>query len=166
MPPLRRVDPTRPPTWAARVVARLATTRPARLVSRLVGWKLDPILLRLTRGRLASTVMIPTTVIETRGARSRQLRRNAVIYFHDGDHVVVVASHAGAPTHPAWYHNLCADPDVVVGGTPMRAEVIEDEAERERLWVLADRVFPGYAVYRRDAARAGRTIPLVRLTAT
>ena len=46
----------------------------------------------------------------------------------------------------------------------MRATVVSDEAERERLWPLADRVFAPYAAYRRDAAKADRTIPIVQLT--
>jgi hypothetical protein len=45
----------------------------------------------------------------------------------------------------------------------MRATVVEDEAERQRLWGLADRVFPPYAAYRREAGAAGRTIPIVQL---
>jgi len=52
---------------------------------------------------------------------------------------------------------------VVLGGLPFRAEPIEDEAERARVWALADRVFPPYAAYRERAAKAGRTIPLLRL---
>lgn len=144
-------------------MARFATTRPARFVSRTIGWKLDPVLLRLTGGRVASTGPIPTSLLETRGARSGQRRRNAVIYFHDGDDVIIAASHAGAPTHPAWFHNLVADPEVAFGGVPMRASVVGDDAERARLWALADRVFPAYATYRRQAAAAGRTIPLVAL---
>lgn len=144
-------------------MARFATTRPARFVSRTIGWKLDPVLLRLTGGRVASTGPIPTGLLETRGARSGQRRRNAVIYFHDGDDVIIAASHAGAPTHPAWFHNLVADPEVAFGGVPMRASVVGDDAERARLWALADRVFPAYATYRRQAAAAGRTIPLVAL---
>jgi hypothetical protein len=47
----------------------------------------------------------------------------------------------------------------------MRATVVEDEVERERLWRLADNVFAPYATYRRDAARANRTIPIVQLLA-
>ena len=92
------------------------------------------------------------------------MRRNGVIYFHDSDRVTIVASKAGDPHHPAWFHNLRANPDVTFGGIPMRATVVEDEAERERLWVLADRVFAPYATYRRDAAKANRTIPIVQLT--
>jgi hypothetical protein len=47
----------------------------------------------------------------------------------------------------------------------MRARVVSDENERHRLWMLADRVFAPYATYRRDAAKANRTIPIVQLTA-
>ena len=46
----------------------------------------------------------------------------------------------------------------------MRAGVVGDEAKRQRLWPLADRVFPAFANYRRDAARTQRTIPIVQLT--
>ena len=48
-------------------------------------------------------------------------------------------------------------------GQPFRAEVIDDDAERARLWALADRVFPPYALFREKAARAGRTIPIIQL---
>jgi len=121
--------------------------------------------MRLTRGRVGMGIGIPTALLETRGAKSGAPRRNAVIYFHDGDRVTIVASKLGLPQHPAWFHNLQAHPDVTFGGIPMRAEVVTEEVERERLWVLADRVFAPYATYRREAAEAGRTIPIVQLTA-
>ena len=160
---LRHVDATRPPGLFARVWAAIAATPLSRFVSRHVSWKLDPLLLRLTRGRLATTLVFPTAVLETRGARSGALRRNAVIYFHDGERVTIVASNAGSPRHPSWYHNLRAHPDVVFGGIPMRASVVDDRGERDRLWRLADRVFPAFASYRRDAARVNRRIPIVQL---
>jgi hypothetical protein len=47
----------------------------------------------------------------------------------------------------------------------MRATVVGDEAECDRLWRLADRVFAPYAAYRREAAKVNRTIPIVQLTA-
>lgn len=161
---LRHVAPNHPPGRATRAYAAFGATRFARFVSRHVNWKLDPLLLRVSRGRLASTLMIPAGLLETRGAKSGARRRNAVIYFHDGDRVVVAASNAGSPRNPAWYHNLRAHPDVTFGGVPMRATVVDDTAEAERLWVLADRVFPAFATYRRQAAEAHRTIPLVELT--
>lgn len=164
MTELRRVDPGSAPTLLSRLMARIALSRIGRFVSRHVGWKLDPILLRLTGNRVATTAVIPTAVLETRGARSGETRRNAVIYFHDGGRVIIAASYAGAPRHPDWFHNALAHPDVRLGGVPMRAAVVEDIAEQERLWSLANRVFPGFAVYRRQAGAAGRTIPLIALT--
>lgn len=163
MPSLRRIDPI-PPGPLRRAYAAVAATGIARFVSRHLSWKLDPLLLRLTGGRLATTLVFPTAVLETRGARSGGVRRNAVIYFHDGDRVIIVASNAGDPRHPAWYHNLLAHPEVTLNDTPMRAAVVDDHTERARLWTLADRVFPTFARYRRDAERTGRTIPVVQLT--
>lgn len=160
---IRYVNPTAPAGPFARWYAALATTRVARFLSRHVSWKLDPLLLRATGGRFATTLVFPTAVLETRGARTGERRRNAVIYFHDGDRVVVVASNAGNPRHPGWYHNLRANPEVTLGGVAMRAAVVADEDRCRRLWVLADRVFPAFASYRRDAARAQRKIPLVEL---
>lgn len=131
--------------------------------SRKVAWKIDPVLLRLSGGRVGTGMLLPTALLETRGARTGQARANAVIYFHDRDRVTIIASKLGLPHHPAWFHNLRANPDVRLGGEPFRAEVVEDAAERERLWRLADRVFPSYAAYRRRAAAAGRQIPVVQL---
>ncbi len=162
---LKYVDPNRPRGWFSRAYAVFSTTRFARFVSANVLWKLDPYLLRLTRGRFGMGLVLPTALLETRGAKSGALRRNAVIYFHDGDRVTIVASKAGAEKHPAWFHNLRANPDVTLGGIAMRATVVAEEGERDRLWTLADRVFAPYAIYRRDAAKANRAIPIVQLTA-
>ena len=165
-PALRHVDPNRRRGPLKRAYAALANTRLGRFFSIHVLWKLDPLVMRATGGRLGSGLgLIPTGLLETRGAKSGALRRNTVIYFHDGERVTIVASKLGMAKHPAWFHNLVVNPDVVFGGVPMRAAVVADEAERERIWTQADRVFPLYATYRREAAAANRTIPLVQLTA-
>ncbi len=162
---LKYVDPNRPRGLFSRAFASFSATRLGRLFSAKVVWKVDPYLLRATRGRLGMGLVLPTALLETTGARSGALRRNAVIYFHDKDLVTIVASKAGAPKHPAWFHNLCAYPDVTFGDIPMQATVVSDEAERQRIWMLADRVFAPYATYRREAAAANRTIPIVQLAA-
>lgn len=159
---LRFVDPTRRPGIFRRAYAALAATRVARLISRHVNWKLDVFLLRVTRGRLAMTLMFPTAILETRGARTGALRRNAVIYWHDGDRVTIAASNGGSPGNPGWYHNLAANPDVTLGCVPLRATIVHED-DHPRLWAQGDRVFPAYARYRRDAAAARRTIPLIQL---
>lgn len=161
---LRYVDPHRPRGPLSRGYAALANTRFGRFMSVHVLWKLDPYLMRITGGRLGMGLVLPTALLETTGARSGAVRRNAVIYFHDDARVTIVASKLGLPEHPAWFHNLRAHPDVKFGGAPMRATVVEEVAERERLWALADRVFAPYADYRREAAKAERTIPIVQLT--
>ncbi len=160
---LPHVDPAAPHGSLHRAYVRFLGTRLAAWLSIHVVWKLDPLMMRASGGRLGMGLTLPTALLETRGARSGRVRRNGVIYFHDGEHVTIVASKLGLPEHPAWFHNVRAHPDVVLGGVPFHAEVVEDEAERARLWALADRVFPPYVAYRDRAARSGRTIPLLQL---
>jgi deazaflavin-dependent oxidoreductase (nitroreductase family) len=162
---LRYVDPYKRRGRLYRTAARLSATRPGAWFSVRIAWKLDPALLRLTRGRCSTAGPLAVALLESRGARTGRSRRNATLYFHDGDRVTIIASMRGLPKHPAWYHNLRAHPDVVYGGLPFRAELVEDEAERRRLWGLADRVFPQYTDYRERAANAGRVIPIFQLTA-
>ena len=157
------VDPHAKRGVLYRAYARLAGTRFMGVISKAILWKVDPWLMRLSGGRVASGVVIPMARLETRGRRTGALRRTGVIYFHDGDRVTIIASKLGLPEHPAWFHNLKANPDVKLDGHPFRAEVIENDAARDRLWQMADRVFPAYAAYRERAAKAGRTIPIVQL---
>ena len=90
-----------------------------------------PYLLRLTRGRLGTGLLLPTALLETRGARTGLPRRNAVIYFHDGERVTIIASKAGRPENPSWFYNVLANPDVRLGGQPFRAEIVDDETQRQ-----------------------------------
>jgi deazaflavin-dependent oxidoreductase (nitroreductase family) len=163
-PRLKYVDPHRPRSAFSRAYAAGSATHLGRWISARVVWRVDPYLMRATRGRLGLGLVLPTALLETRGAKSGARRRNAVIYFHDEGRVTIVASRAGDTRNPAWFHNLRAHPDVTFGGVTMRATVVSDEAERDRLWALADHVFAPYATYRREAARANRTIPIVQLT--
>jgi deazaflavin-dependent oxidoreductase (nitroreductase family) len=166
---LRYVDPhaSRGPIYRAYVrlaSSRLATWLSKKAIWSAIVWRIDPHLMRLTRGRLGTGLLLPTALLQTRGARTGLVRRNGVIYFHDGERVTVIASQAGRPSNPSWFYNVRANPDVLLGGQPFHAEIVEEEAERQRLWKLADRVFPAFASYRESAARAGRTIPIIQLT--
>lgn len=162
MSALRYVDPHAKRGRVYLAVCRLSTTSAGLWLSSKA-WKLDPLLLRFTKGRLSTTGPVAAALLETRGARSGEPRRNATLYFHDGARVTIVASKRGEPENPAWYYNLRQDPDVVYAGLPFRAEIVQDEAERQRLWDLADRVFPPFAVYREWAGKTGRVIPIVQL---
>jgi deazaflavin-dependent oxidoreductase (nitroreductase family) len=144
-------------------VCRLSTTRTGLWLAKTIAWKLDRFLLKLTNGRFSTTGPVVSALLETRGARTGQPRRNATLYFHDGDRVTIIASKQGWPDNPAWYYNLRKNPEIVYGGLPYRAELVENTAERERLWGLADQVFPQFAQYRQWAGTAGRVIPIVQL---
>jgi deazaflavin-dependent oxidoreductase (nitroreductase family) len=98
------------------------------------------------------------------GAKSGTKRTSPLLYFADGESVVVVASKGGFPKHPAWYHNLMANPETTVQigreRRPVHARVATPE-ERERLWPEAVRMYHGYADY--QVRSKGREIPLVIL---
>ncbi len=160
---LRHVDPYKRRGRLYLAVCRLSATKAGAWLAVNIAWKLDPYLLKRTSGRLSTTGPLAAALLESRGARTDRPRRNATLYFHDGDRVTIIASKRGWPTNPAWYHNLRRHPDVVFGGLPFRAELVEDEAERQRLWSLADRVFPEYVDYREQAGKAGRVIPIFQL---
>jgi deazaflavin-dependent oxidoreductase (nitroreductase family) len=105
----------------------------------------------------------PMLLLDHVGARSGVRRTSPLVYVSDGDDVVIVASKGGYPRHPAWYHNLMANPDVAVQvgarRRPVHARVAGPE-ERERLWPMAVRTYSGYTGYQE---RTEREIPLVIL---
>jgi deazaflavin-dependent oxidoreductase (nitroreductase family) len=104
---------------------------------------------------------VPTLLLTTRGRKSGDLRRTALIYGADGDRYLVVASYGGRPHHPAWYHNLIADPDVIVQvgeeTFPAKARPATAE-ERPRMWELMAEIWPDYDNYQR---KTEREIPVV-----
>jgi len=103
-------------------------------------------------------------LLTTTGAKSGEQRINPLAYHTDGERLVVIATKNGAPTHPDWYHNLVAHPDVSVEvGTESfeaRATVVEG-AERDELYAKRVAVMPIFAEYQ---AMTTRTIPVVVLT--
>jgi deazaflavin-dependent oxidoreductase (nitroreductase family) len=98
------------------------------------------------------------------GAKSGKKRTSPLLYFRDGDDVVVIASKGGYPKNPAWYYNLMANPEARVQIRGERRQVrarLATAAERERLWPQAVQTYKGYADY--QARSKGREIPLVIL---
>ncbi|MQY20532.1 nitroreductase/quinone reductase family protein [Nocardia macrotermitis] len=159
----RYVDPDRRRGRMYRAYAGLIGSGPVRWLMPRLFWKLDPYVMAATGERFGLPLVLPTAVLETRGAKTGAARRNPVLYFHDGQDVIVIALNGARPANPAWYHNLRRYPYVRLAGKPMRAHVIRDDDERERLWHKGSAVFGPYAKFRRIAAAAGRTIPVVRL---
>jgi deazaflavin-dependent oxidoreductase (nitroreductase family) len=162
-----QVDPLRRHGAFYRGYVRFLRTGPGRWIAINVAAPVDPFLMRVSGGRVGAGLVLPSLNLTTTGAKSGQPRTATVLYFSDGDDVIVIASSFGRDKHPAWYHNLKAHPDAVLerGGRTGRYRAIEvdDEAERERLFGLADRIYGGYADYRERTARIGRRIPILRL---
>lgn len=106
----------------------------------------------------------PMLLLHHIGAKSGAERTSPLLYVPDGEDVVIVASKGGYPKHPAWFHNLMANPDTTVRigreVRPVRARVAT-AAERERLWPKVVEAYPNYDVYQRRSK--GREIPLVIL---
>jgi deazaflavin-dependent oxidoreductase (nitroreductase family) len=104
-----------------------------------------------------------TLILTTRGRRSGEPRRNALIYGRDGDDYLVVASMGGAPRHPKWYLNLVDNPEVEV---QVKADRFRAKArpatpeEKRRLWPIMVEHWPSYDDYQR---RTQRDIPVVIL---
>jgi deazaflavin-dependent oxidoreductase (nitroreductase family) len=102
-------------------------------------------------------------LLETVGARTGARRLTPLVYTRDGDRYVIVASKGGAPTHPAWYHNIVANPRVTieVGGErfPADATVVPND-ERRRLY---DRHAELHASFRDYERKTTRTIPVIAL---
>ncbi|MET8092374.1 nitroreductase family deazaflavin-dependent oxidoreductase [Micromonospora sp. NPDC005220] len=102
-------------------------------------------------------------LLTTRGRKTGELRRTALVYARDGDRYVLAASNRGAEHHPAWYLNLVADPYVTVqvGTETFTAYARPASAEeRPRLWRLMVSAMAEYAAYQQ---RITREIPVILL---
>ncbi len=102
-------------------------------------------------------------LLTTTGARTGQPRLSPLVYTRDGDRIVIVASKGGAPTHPAWYHNLLANPvaTVELGGETFQARAsVAEGPERDRLYAAHVVDHPAFAEYQ---AKTTRVIPVILL---
>jgi deazaflavin-dependent oxidoreductase (nitroreductase family) len=123
---------------------------------------------RRTRGRIGGNLpgwpQVGIALVDHTGAKTAMKRTSPLMYHEHGEAIVVAGTKAGQPTHPAWFHNLMANPDttVQVGAevSEVRARLAEGE-ERDRLWSKMVAAFPGYDFYERNAE--GRKIPVVVL---
>jgi F420H(2)-dependent quinone reductase len=105
----------------------------------------------------------PLLLLTTTGARTGKPRTTPMMYVPDGDRLLVIASNAGAPKHPDWYHNVVANPDVTVEVDAERYEAtaeVPSGAERDRLF---DGIVAKYPFFADHQAGVNRTIPVVVL---
>ena len=109
---------------------------------------------RANGGKIAGRA--PLILMTTKGAKTGQERVYPLMAVPYDDSYLAVASKGGAPTHPQWYHNLMAHPDITVEvGTetfPARAELLSGE-ERAKAFAKAAQVFPLYSTYQQKTTR-------------
>jgi deazaflavin-dependent oxidoreductase (nitroreductase family) len=149
-----------------RVLENVAATRAGGWFFLHIAHHVDPFLLRASKGRVSLAPGQPIALVTVKGAKSGVPRQTPLLFASDGADLILLASNAGSTRHPAWYHNLSANPDVDViapGGRSGRYVAHEaDGPERERLWEIAADLYAGYDVYQ---GRAGeRRIPVMVLS--
>jgi deazaflavin-dependent oxidoreductase (nitroreductase family) len=103
-------------------------------------------------------------ILHTTGAKSGKEHINPLVTFEDDDRLVVVASKGGAPSHPDWYYNLLANPEVTVeyGTKEFRARAsVASEQERTKLYEKMESRLAAFTEYKQ---KTNRVIPVVTLT--
>lgn len=102
-------------------------------------------------------------LLTTTGAKSGEERTTPLVYSRDGDRLVIIASMGGAPKHPAWFHNISANPEVTleVGTEKFNARgSVAEGAERDRLYAQQAAEMPAFNEYQEKTTRR---IPVVVL---
>ncbi|MEO8970645.1 MAG: nitroreductase family deazaflavin-dependent oxidoreductase [Ktedonobacteraceae bacterium] len=105
----------------------------------------------------------PMLLLTTTGARSGQSRTTPMMHVHVGNLLLVIASNVGAPTHPDWYRNLVAHPEVTVevgNETYTATAIVTEGAEREQLW---NSIIEKYPFFTDHQAKTTRQIPVIAL---
>lgn len=145
-----------PPNAVQRFFLFIFALKPVSVVLSHILQPADEIALFLTRGRRAiAELVLPTIELETVGARTGQPRRHPLGGFLDGDKYILIGSNFGRKHHPAWVHNLRANPECIVHAHGQSARYLAREAEgeeRARCWNLALQYYKGYEIYARRAA--------------
>jgi deazaflavin-dependent oxidoreductase (nitroreductase family) len=98
----------------------------------------------------------PMIIITHKGAKSGNTYTSPLVYSKDGDRYVIIASKAGAPKNPSWYHNLVAHPEVTVeiGAEKFKAKASEAKGpERDRLFAAQAKMMPQFNEYQQKTAR-------------
>ena len=125
------------------------------------------LLYSVSNGKIATTMRgFPILLLTTRGAKTGKRRQGPIVPLVEGDHVYVIASLGGAPSHPAWFNNLKVNPDVEVQWYAdkyrARAEILP-EPERSRVWERVVAAMPGFGDYQKKTSRVIPVIQLVRV---
>jgi deazaflavin-dependent oxidoreductase (nitroreductase family) len=160
------VDPGR--SVGHRIVSLVVRSPLGLRFGRNIDSRVDPTLIRLTRGHVSSVWALPAVVTTHAGAKSGRTRRSALVYFTDGGRVIFIASNFCGSRNPAWYHNVKANPFMTLYGRGIRGRIIAEEiygAERDRLFQRAKDAPGPYGQYEQAGATQSRCVPVIAYAA-
>ena len=118
---------------------------------------------RANDGKVASFGSAPVALLHLKGAKTGEPRLTPVVAFPLDGHLYVVASKAGAPDNPAWYHNILAHPhfEIEIGADRYEVDAVAVEgAERDALYAKVVEAMPGFGEYQEKTTRV---IPILEL---
>ena len=114
-----------------------------------------------TQGLTLRETGLPCIIVTNTGWKTGAIRKTPLMRVVDGDNYILVASWAGAPNHPLWYHNLKAEPNVEIRDETKvfsaRVTEVMDAVERQRLWDIAEAAYDRYQEYQ---DKTNRMIPV------
>jgi deazaflavin-dependent oxidoreductase (nitroreductase family) len=151
------------PRWQRLTVATVSSRAGAAIGRRLMHL-IDRPLLRISGGRFSFVAAYPALLLTTTGAKTGKPRTVPLLYVRTSAGFAIIGTRFGSTRHPGWYHNLRAQPDATVEIAGRRTACVAraaDDAERQKIWERAVRMYSGYARY---AGRARRVIPILILT--
>lgn len=128
---------------------------------------INRVVYRLSGGRFGNSIPgtdAPIILVHTVGAKSGKHRVQPLIGLRDGERWVIVASKGGTNKHPAWFHNLKANPETEIEVGREHIEVtarVVEGAERSELWPKLVEIYPPYDEYQEFAGE--RRIPVLSL---
>jgi len=134
-------------------------------IAKTINSKIDPFFYRISGGRFTSSgpLTIPQLTLTTIGRKSGKERTVQLGYHPDGDDVLVVASNFGGTNHPAWSHNLDANPQCTIRIGPEDKKVTAmrlADSEKARIWPKIEHTIPQMKTYK---TRTSRNIKVYRL---
>ncbi|HET9666183.1 MAG TPA: nitroreductase family deazaflavin-dependent oxidoreductase [Desertimonas sp.] len=147
-----------------RITQRVASTRPGAFIFRHTFHHVDRVLYRVLGRRTVSGFLagVPNIMLTTTGARSGQPRTVPLVGVPVEDGVAIVGTRFGSPHHPAWYHNLLANPHAEMERDGTKSAVVArsvpDGPEYDAVMHAADAVYSGFPIYRRRIT--ARRVPI------
>lgn len=153
--------------WWQRLAQRFASSRVGSWLFSHTLHHIDRVLMRLSGGRVSIPRVlagVPVIRLTATGAKTGKERTVPVLGMRDGEDWIVVASNWGDDRHPAWYHNLKANPSVTVTYEDRSDSYVAREAtgeEYDEYWERANDMYVGFEPY--DDRSGDRDIPIVVL---